>query len=33
MKPFYSLLFVAGLLAGCALGPDYQRPATPSADA
>jgi multidrug efflux system outer membrane protein len=33
MKPSCSLLLVAGLLAGCALGPDYQRPATPSADA
>lgn len=33
MKPFLALLSVAGLLAGCALGPDYQRPATPSAEA
>jgi hypothetical protein len=33
MKPFFSLLFVAGMPAGCALGPDYQRPAVPSADA
>ena len=32
MKPF-PLLLVAGLLAGCALGPDYQRPATPTAEA
>ena len=33
MKTAFSLLFVAGLLAGCALGPDYQRPVTPSAAA
>ena len=31
MKPSLSLLIVAGLLAGCALGPDYERPATPTA--
>ena len=33
MKPSFSLLIVAGLLAGCALGPDYERPATPTAAA
>ena len=33
MKPRLPLLLAAGLLAGCALGPDYQRPATPSAEA
>ena len=32
MKPFPWFLF-AGLLAGCALGPDYERPATPTAGA
>ena len=32
MKSFPSLLF-AGLLAGCALGPDYERPVTPMAEA
>ncbi|MFN5057953.1 MAG: TolC family protein, partial [Verrucomicrobiota bacterium] len=32
MKPLPLILF-AGLLAGCALGPDYQRPATPTAEA
>lgn len=32
MKPS-PLFLVAGLLAGCALGPDYQRPVTPTADA
>lgn len=31
MKPSFSLLIGAGLLAGCALGPDYERPATPTA--
>ncbi|MFZ9991544.1 MAG: efflux transporter outer membrane subunit [Opitutales bacterium] len=33
MKSRLPLLLAAGLLAGCALGPDYQRPATPSAEA
>lgn len=32
MRPFPWFLF-AGLLAGCALGPDYQRPVTPTAEA
>ena len=33
MKPSFCLLIVAGLLAGCALGPDYERPVTPTAAA
>lgn len=33
MRPCRPLFLVAGLLAGCALGPDYRRPATPSAEA
>lgn len=32
MKPA-PLILLAGLLAGCALGPDYRRPATPTAEA
>jgi multidrug efflux system outer membrane protein len=33
MKSSCSLFLVAGLLAGCALGPDYERPVTPAAAA
>jgi len=33
MRTTFPMLVVAGLLGGCALGPDYERPVTPTAEA